>query len=74
MDGSFLHQLKLNMEANPNGSCESLFVLARDIDAAEYKAGSVTDFQYEVLGGTHQTLATRKCARTFVRLTEEDGL
>ncbi|XP_028419073.1 uncharacterized protein LOC114544709 [Dendronephthya gigantea] len=89
VDEIFLAQLKENMESNPNGSYEPLYLLVKGLNRKENISKSdVSSYQYEVLGGTHNLLATKQLlekhpdseeykgryARIFVRLTNFEAL
>ncbi|XP_028418166.1 uncharacterized protein LOC114544666 [Dendronephthya gigantea] len=61
VDEIFLAQLKANMESNPNGSYEPLYLLVKGLNRKEnFSKSDVSSYQYEVLGGTHNLLATKQ--------------
>ncbi|CAB4000011.1 Hypothetical predicted protein, partial [Paramuricea clavata] len=61
VDEIFLAQLKANMESNPNGSYEPLYLLVKDLDRTEnFSKSCIDSYHYEVLGGTHNLLATKQ--------------
>ena len=77
------------MEKHPNGSYEPLYLYVKGCPAkVEFSANNVSDYRYEVLGGTHTVLATKalsekypdkkifkgQYARLFVGLTDEESL
>ena len=77
------------MESNPNGSYEPLYLLAKDVDATgNFSKSCIDRYNYEVLGGTHNLLATKQLleehpdstaykgryARIFVGLTNVEAL
>jgi hypothetical protein len=89
VDEIFLAQLKENMESNPNGSYEPLYLLVKDLDRTEnFSKSCINSYHYEVLGGTHNLLATKQLlekhpdskvyegryARIFVGLTNGEAL
>ena len=58
---NFVDSLEVEMQKNPGGSYGSLFVLVKGIsDKNEWQAKEKDSYQYEVLGGTHLSLATKK--------------
>ena len=89
VDPVFLDQLKTNMEKNPNGACEPLFLMVKGVERKElFSKSKINDYHYEVLGGTHNVLATKQLceehpdqqvfkgryARLFIGLTDEEAL
>ena len=89
MDKHFLAKLAANIENQPLGSYEPLFVLAKGVGSvAEFDKGRLQEYEYEVLGGTHLTLATKqlhqkfpnnssyhgRVARIYVGLRDEEAL
>ena len=89
VDDVFLAQLRAKMEKHPNGSYEPLYLYVRGLQTkAEFCKDKVNEYRYEVLGGTHNVLATKKLseeypentifkgryARLFVGLTDEEAL
>ena len=85
----FLAQLQVNMEKNPNGSYEPLYLYVKDLETKlEFSVNNLNEYRYEVLGGTHNVLATKKLfekhpdqkifkgryARLFVGLSDEESL
>lgn len=60
VDDLFLAKLKENMEKTPNGSYEPLYLSVKNIqNKQEFSPRKVNDYKYEVLGGTHNVLATK---------------
>ena len=89
VDETFLVQLTQNMENHPNGSYEPLYLYVKNVDSqTEFEKDKIGSYEYEVLGGTHNVLATRKLsekypekkifqgryARLFVGLSDEEAL
>ena len=89
MDDGFLKNLIRNMEDQPSGNYEALFVAAQGIKTKEeFCIDKVADYEYEVLGGTHVTLATKhlhekfpenpnyngRVARIYLGLSDEEAL
>ena len=89
VDDRFLAKLAENIEAQPLWSYEPLFVLAKGVNSlAEFDKGRLKEYEYEVHGGTHLTLATKqlhgkfptnssyhgRAARIYVGLTDEEAL
>ena len=89
VDEQFLEKLKKNMERHPNGSYEPLYLVIKDIRKKEdFSKDNVDRYNYEVLGGTHNVLATQQMlekhpdstvfrgryARLFVGLSDEEAL
>jgi hypothetical protein len=89
VDDEFLAQLITNMEQHPNGSYEPLYLYVKEMKTKlEFSGNDVNEYRYEVLGGTHNVLATKKLsvkypdkkifkgryARLFVGLTDEESL
>lgn len=76
------------MEENPHGNHEPLFLHIKDCTKKQFKPENVSEYKYEVLGGTHNTLATKRLhekypkvcafegryARIYVGLTDDDAL
>ena len=89
VDDGFLKQLITNMEEQPTGNYEALFVLAKGIKKKEeFNIDKIADYEYEVLGGTHVTLATKhlhekfpgnqnysgRVSRIYIGLKDEEAL
>ena len=89
MDDGFLKQLITNMEDQPTANYEALFVFAKGIKKKEeFSIEKIADYEYEVLGGTHVTLATKhlhekfpgnlndsgRVARIYIGLKDEEAL
>lgn len=89
VDEVFLAQLKANMEKHPKGSYEPLYLCVKGLkNKEEFSQGKINDYVYEVLGGTHNVLATKELsgkhpemaifkgryARLFVGLTDDEAL
>ena len=54
------------MKKNPAGSYGALFVVAKDVATkADWKVKEKDTYTYEVLGGTHISLATKKLHQQF---------
>ena len=77
------------MEDQPSGNYEALFVSVKGIKRKEeFQIERVGEYEYEVLGGTHVTLATKhlnekypnnpqydgRVARIFVGFNDEESL
>ena len=75
--------------AQPLWSYETFFVLSKGVNSlAEFDKGRLKEYEYEVHGGTHLTLATKqlhgkfptnssyrgRAARIYVGLTDEEAL
>lgn len=61
VNDEFVKSLEVEMEKNPAGSYGSLFVVARGIsNRSEWKVEQKDQYTYEVLGGTHLSVATKK--------------
>ena len=88
VDDCFLKQLICNMEEQPCGNYEALFVLVKDIqNKADFKIENFEEYEYEVLGGTHVMLATKhlhekfpdntnyygRVARIYIGLSDEEA-
>ena len=57
----FVSSLEAEMEKNPAGSYGALFVVAKEITSKdEWKLKDKDSHTYEVLGGTHLSLATKR--------------
>ena len=54
------------MEDKPTGNYEAFFVFAKGIKKKEeFSIEKIADYEYEVLGGTHVTLATKHLHEKF---------
>ena len=77
------------MEEQPSRNYEALFVAAKDIRRREeFKIEKIAEYEFEVLGGTHVTLATKRLhekfpenpnyngrvARIYIGLKDEEAL
>ena len=77
------------MEDQPNECYQALFEAVKDIRRKEeFNIGNISHYEFEVLGGTHVTLATKhlnekypdnpnysgRIARIFIGLTDEEAL
>ena len=63
VDELFLSQLKISMEENANGAYEPLFLNVKDVNNKNDLDNSmISGYKYEVLGGTHNFLATKSLA------------
>jgi hypothetical protein len=61
VDEVFLAQLQANMEKHPNGSYEPLYLCVKGLkNKEEFSQGKINDYVYEVLGRTHNVLATKE--------------
>ena len=57
----FINSLEAELERNPAGSYGALFVVAKGIsNKQQWKYDQKDSFTYEVLGGTHLSLATQR--------------
>lgn len=66
VDDSFLKQLIRNMEEQPSGNYEALFVAVKGLqNKEEFNIDKIDENEYEVLGGTHVTLATKQLHEKF---------
>lgn len=66
VDDSFLKQLIRNMEEQPCGNYEALFVAVKGLkNKDEFNIDKIDEHEYEVLGGTHVTLATKQLHEKF---------
>ena len=66
VDGDFLKQLIKNMQDQPSGNYEALFVAAKGVTKKEeFNIDKIAEYEYEVLGGTHVTLATQHLHNKF---------
>lgn len=66
VDEGFLKQLIKNMEDQPTGNYEALFVAVKSTNKKdEFNFEKILDYEYEVLGGTHVTLATKHLHEKF---------
>lgn len=89
VDDCFLKQLINNMEDQPSGSYEALFVAVKGVrNKEDFKTEKIAEYEFEVLGGTHVTLATKhlhtkypsnprfkgRVARIYVGLSDEEAL
>ena len=89
VDDSFLNQLIRNMEEQPSGNYEALFVVAKGFqNKKEFNIDKIDENEYEVLGGTHVTLATKqlhekypenpnysgRVARIYIGLKDDEAL
>ena len=89
VDDSFLKQLIRNMEEQPSGNYEALFVVAKGFqNKKEFNIDKIDENEYEVLGGTHVTLATKqlhekypenpnysgRVARIYIGLKDDEAL
>ena len=89
IDELFLARLKVSMEKLPNGAYEPLFLHVKGLDnKADFNPNELTRYSYEVLGGTHNMLATKalsvkypkennfkgRYAKLFVGLTDDEAL
>lgn len=86
---NFVNSLEVEMQKNPSGSYGSLFVLVKGISHKnQWKVEKKNSFQYEVLGGTHLSLATKqlhaknpdnqhfsgRMCRVYVGLSDEQAI
>ncbi|CAB3987115.1 Hypothetical predicted protein, partial [Paramuricea clavata] len=89
VDEVFLSQLQSNTEENANGVYEPLFLNVKDLNKNdEFDKNMLSGYRYEVLGGTHNFLATKalaskhpdcetfkgRCAPLFVGLSDQEAL
>ena len=88
VDEDFLKELVENVKSQPEGNYEPLFVLVKGVTSQANFDKDKADYEYEVLGGTHLTQATRqlhekfpddihfsgRIARVYVGLTDEEAL
>lgn len=65
VDNIFLKKLKMEMEDNPHGAHEPLYLHIKNCSKEEFDVSKVRDYKYEVLGGTHNTLATQELHNEF---------
>ena len=66
VNDAFATSLEMEMRKNPAGSYGALFVVAKDIATkADWKVEEKDNYIYEVLGGTHISLATKKLQQQF---------
>ena len=83
-----LYTLQAEKEKNPAGSYEALFVVAKGLSKKEeWKLKDTESYSYEVLGGTHLSLATKlmhekqpnnphfvgRMCRIYVELSDEQA-
>ncbi|XP_020901292.1 uncharacterized protein LOC110239880 [Exaiptasia diaphana] len=88
VDDSFLALLEKSLKDQPDGNYEPLFVLVKNCEKKEsFDINKIEEYEYEVLGGTHLTLATKKLheqypgnksyfgrfARIYVGLKDEEA-
>ncbi|KXJ09428.1 hypothetical protein AC249_AIPGENE16802 [Exaiptasia diaphana] len=88
VDEGFVSSLKTSLKDHPEGNYEPLFVLVKDVDTKEhFDKTKLGEYQYEVLGGTHLTLATKhlnqesptnkyykgRIARIYIGLKDEEA-
>ena len=60
VNNEFMYSLQAEMEKNPAGSYGALFVVAKGLsNKEEWKLKDKDSYSYEVLGGTHLSLATK---------------
>ena len=60
VNNEFMYNLQAEMEKNPAGSYGALFVVAKGLsNKEEWKLNDKDSYSYEVLGGTHLSLATK---------------
>ena len=89
VDEGFLKQLIKNMEDQPAGNYEALFLAVKGTKKKEeFNIEKVAEYDYEVLGGIHVTLATKhlhekfpkndhysgRVARIYIGLSDEEAL
>jgi hypothetical protein len=89
VDELFLSRLQTNMEENCNGAYEPVFLNVNALNTkTDFDHNNASVYQYEVLGGTHNVLATKdlhakypeneaysgRYAWLFVGLTDEQAL
>ena len=89
VDEVFKVQLKENMLKNPNGSYEPLCLSVKGLEnKSKFSTHNIGTYKFEVLGGTHNVLATQELfandptktifqgryARLFVGLKDEEAL
>ena len=61
VDKQFLEKLKDNMEKLPNGSYEPLFLCVKELQKkTDFSGNELANYTFEVLGGTHNVLATKE--------------
>ena len=85
----FMEQLIHNMEEQPSGNYEALFILVKGVQSKDdFRVENIVEYEYEVLGGTHIMLVTKnlhdkftdnpnyqgRVARIYVGLTDEEAL
>ena len=74
VDELFLSQLKASMEENSNGAYEPVFLKVKGMEnKADFDKSKVTEYQYEVLGGTHNCLAAKELAEKYPELKYFQG-
>ena len=74
VDELFLSQLKASMEENLNGAYEPVFLKVKGMEnKANFDKSKVTEYQYEVLGGTHNCLAANELAEKYPELKYFQG-
>ncbi|XP_020904551.1 uncharacterized protein LOC110242848 isoform X2 [Exaiptasia diaphana] len=84
----FLKQLEKSTKEQPSGSYEPLFVVVKNCEKKDdFDLSKISEYRYEVLGGTHLTIATKtlheqfpdnknyfgRLARIYVGLKNEDA-
>lgn len=89
VNDDFVRSLEVEMEKNPAGTYGALFVVAKGIsEKSKWQKECKDSFKYEVLGGTHLSLATKKMhkkypenphfsgrmCRVYVGLTDEQAV
>ena len=60
VDQQFLEKLILEMEGNSHGAHEPLFLHIKDCTKKQFKPENVSEYKYEVLGGTHKYIGNKK--------------
>ena len=61
VNDTFVDTLVKELVKEPNGSYSALFVVPRGVASVDqFDAAKIDQYEYEVLGGTHLTLATKK--------------
>ena len=88
VDDVFLRRLITEMEGNPHGAYEPLYLHIKNGTKEEFDIAKASEYRYEVLGGTHNTLAAKELHRRhpeepafkgryawiFFDLSDEDAL
>ena len=65
VDEKFLQMLVKEMEDNPYGTHEPLCLHIKNFSKEEFQTSRITEYKYEVLGGTHNVLATKNLHKKY---------